>query len=124
MRVLFFFFVSFPVHAFLKRTQAEYSHTTKVTVDGQVVGIGNSLNSQIGQCKTNTGDKVQEIEVCGCEVKVNAYLKTRCGEYNTYQKEVGQCDCSKGSACVKVALKHGADNAHDMNAMSYRIDPC
>ncbi|CAD7949749.1 unnamed protein product [Amoebophrya sp. A120] len=113
--------------AFLKKStfknnKRKYSVTTKVSVDGNVVGEGDGLNNAVNTCVSSTDSKFSEVEVCGCEVKVSAHLMTRCSEYATYSEEIGTCDCSK-EGCVKKKLVHGREN-HEMKAMSYQIIPC
>lgn len=127
MRSLFFLALgasSVQSLAVFKNKKTGYSHTSKVSINGKVVGEGTTLDSVISKCNTDTESKVTEVEVCGCEVKVDAYLKTRCEQYDSYQATIGECDCAKGSGCEKVALKHGADDAHTLEAMSYQVSPC
>eukprot|EP00392_Amoebophrya_sp_AT5.2_P003664 g3669.t1 len=109
---------------FLRKTSSrkKYSVTTKVSIDGAVIGEGDGLNNAVSQCVSSTDDKFSEVEVCGCEVKVAAHLMTRCTEYATYSEEVGTCDCSV-EGCVKKKLVHGRES-HEMKAMSYQIIPC
>ena len=47
-----------------------------------------------------------------------AYTMTRCGEYHTYQKQIGSCDAKQGSAC------HAEKMEHADGAMSYVIEKC
>jgi len=93
--------------------------TTSFTVD-DVELKGAAVDGQMGQCFNVPEAKPAKVKVCGSEIKVMTYAKTRCAEYHTYQTQVGKCDPKLGSACEEVEFGEGTG----YSPISYEVLSC
>lgn len=93
--------------------------TTSFTIDDQELK-GRAVDGQVGQCFNVPENKPAKVKVCGSEIKVVTYAKTRCGEYHTYQTQVGKCDPKLGSACDEVEFGTGTG----YSPLSYEVLSC
>jgi len=93
--------------------------TTSFSIDGTELK-GRAVDGQMGQCFSVPETKPAKVQVCGSEIKVMTYAMTRCGEYHTYQTQVGKCDPKLGSACDEVEFGEGTGYA----PMSYQVVSC
>jgi len=94
--------------------------TTSFKIDDNELK-GRAVDGQMGQCFNTPDKKPKTVKVCGSEIKVMAYSMTRCGEYHTYQTQIGKCDPKLGSACEDIEF---GDDSTGYSPMSYEVLPC
>ena len=91
----------------------------KITVDGHVYAEGPRVSTGCVE-----GNNATSFEVCGCNLKVVAYLFHRCAPYTPHDVTVGSCDCGKGGACDAKSLISGTSEPFEWGAASFSVSMC
>merc|ERR1719215_198859 len=85
------------------RSNASFTINDQVYVDGAMYAESAAIEDHLG-CNEHPG--TSSFKVCGCGVKVHAFMMTECQTYEQYDTQIGQCDCST-KACDEKTLTSG-----------------
>mmetsp|Transcript_37361 Transcript_37361/g.81360 ORF Transcript_37361/g.81360 Transcript_37361/m.81360 type:complete len:130 (-) Transcript_37361:38-427(-) len=99
---------------------ATFTVNDKVYAGGSLVAEGTGIAGVVG---CNAASSVSTFKVCGCHVKVVAYLLSECQTYKQYDTQVGQCNCAN-DGCEEVTLTSGYSEKFEWQATSFSVEAC
>merc|ERR1719409_1215769 len=102
-------------------SNSTFTVNDKIKINDVTVAEGTAIGDMLG-CNTAPKDATS-VTVCGCNVKVEASLLTKCQPYGKYSHTVGACDCGS-SGCVTDTLMSGYTDKFKWVAASYKVEAC
>mmetsp|Transcript_13660 Transcript_13660/g.34313 ORF Transcript_13660/g.34313 Transcript_13660/m.34313 type:complete len:139 (+) Transcript_13660:110-526(+) len=105
----------------MMRSNATFTINDQVFVNGAMYAESAALNDHLGCNEYPAG--TSSFKVCGCGVKVHAFMMTECQQYEHYDTQIGQCDCST-KACDEKTLSSGYTDKFEWKAVAFKISAC